>query len=81
MSCGRVQNVQKGFIGHDLSKAFVFHLGACSLSIEQDLRKLEDQNGLKKLKNRLKLTLLIVLLLEIPSKLSHLILLSKFYQN
>ena len=77
MSCGRVQNVQKGFIGHDLSKAFVFHLGACSLSIEQDLRKLEDQNGLKKLKNRLKLTLLIV----IPSKLSHLILLSKFYQN
>ena len=77
----RVQNAQKGFDAHDLCKTFVFHLGICSLNIEQDLQKLGGQNGLKKLKNRVKLTLQIIQQLEIPSRLSQLILFSKFYQK
>ena len=46
--------------GHGLCKAFVFYLGVCSLNIEENLHKLGGQNGLKKLKNELKLTLVIV---------------------
>ena len=50
-----MQNAQKGFDAHDLCKTFVFHLGICSLNIEQDLQNLGGQNGLKKFKKKTKI--------------------------